>query len=225
MPLALLSWLFYMKQILLLLATCALPAYFAAAQTPTAPTPTAPAPGGEKSNWYIFNDTLATSVAPKPRPTPVARPAQPKAPAAAADATPSGPAPFSTQGPTYVPLDADTYRLIDRYAIRYGPDSLNDPHTSVRPYTRAGVARLGERLLSPDSAAWGPGMLSRADRFNAQYLLKDNWPSSPQGTALNQSAKPILTYFYRDQTDLYSVQTKDFTLRVNPVLQIGRAHV
>lgn len=218
MPLALLSWLFYMKQILLLLATCALPAYFAAAQTPTAPTPTAPAPGGEKSNWYIFNDTLATSVAPKPRPTPVARPAQPKAPAAAADATPSGPAPFSTQGPTYVPLDADTYRLIDRYAIRYGPDSLNDPHTSVRPYTRAGVARLGERLLSPDSAAWGPGMLSRADRFNAQYLLKDNWPSSPQGTALNQSAKPILTYFYRDQTDLYSVQTKDFTLRVNPVL-------
>ena len=208
-----------MKQILLLLATCALPAYFAAAQTPTAPvpTPTTPAPGSEKSNWYIFNDTLAAPVAPKPRPTPMARPAQPKAPVAA-DAAPSGPAPFSTQGPTYVPLDADTYRLIDRYAIKYGPDSLNDPHTSVRPYTRAGAARLGERLLSSDSAAWGPGTLSRADRFNAQYLLKDNWPSSPQGTALNQSAKPILTYFYRDQTDLYSVQTKDFTLRVNPVL-------
>lgn len=209
-----------MKQILLLLATCALPAGFAAAQTPTAPppapVPTAPAPGGEKSNWYIFNDTLAAPRAPKPRPAPASRPAQP-APAAVADA-PRGPAPFSTQGPTYVPLDADTYRLIDRYAIKYGPDSLNDPHTSVRPYTRAGVARVGERLLSPDSAAWGPGTLSRADRFNAQYLLKDNWPSTPQGTALNQSARPILTYFYRDQTDLYSVQTKDFTLRVNPVL-------
>ncbi|WP_141765612.1 capsule assembly Wzi family protein [Hymenobacter coccineus] len=137
---------------------------------------------------------------------------------ARAPAAPASPAPFSTQGPTYVPLDSDIYRLIDRYAIKYGPDSLNDPHTSVRPYTRAGVARLGERLLSPDSTGVGPGTLSRADRFNAQYLLKDNWPSSPQGTAINQSTKPILTYFYRDQTDLYSVQTKDFTLRVNPVL-------
>ncbi|MGI4883819.1 MAG: capsule assembly Wzi family protein [Janthinobacterium lividum] len=117
-----------------------------------------------------------------------------------------------------MPLDADTYRLIDRYAIKYGPDSLNDPHTSVRPYTRAGVARLGERLLSPDSAAGGPGTLSRADRFNAQYLLKDNWMYSALGEALNKSKQPILTYFYRDQTDLYHVQTKDFSFRLNPVL-------
>ncbi len=179
-----------MQKILLLLATCALTAGRATAQTPTAPTPSA---GHEKSNWYVFSDTLAVPTLPDP-------------------------APFSTQGPTYVPLDPNVYRLIDRYAIKYGPDGEQDPHTSVRPYTRAAAARLGERLLSPDSAAQGPGSLSRADRFNAQYLLKDNWANSPQGTAVNQSEKPILTYFYRDQTDLYSVQTKDFTLRVNPVL-------
>ena len=128
----------------------------------------------------------------------------------------------TTQGSTYVPLDPDIYRLIDRYAIKFGPDSLSDPHTSVRPYTRTAAAHLGERLLSPDTAA-ATGGLSRADRFNAQYLLKDNWANTAQGPALNASPKPFLTYFYRDQTDLYHIQTKDFTLRVNPValLQAG----
>ncbi|TDN37813.1 hypothetical protein A8B98_04260 [Hymenobacter sp. UV11] len=115
------------------------------------------------------------------------------------------------QGPLYVPLDPNTYRLIDRYAIKYGPDSLHDPHTSVRPYTRSAVGHLGERLL--DGAD-----LSAADRFNAQYLVKDNWMFSATGDSLNQSQRPFLTYFYRDQTDLYSVQTKDFSFRLNPVL-------
>ncbi|OGX82682.1 hypothetical protein BEN47_04600 [Hymenobacter lapidarius] len=129
----------------------------------------------------------------------------------------------TTQGANYVPLDADTYRLIDRYAIKFGPDAFNDPHTSVRPYTRAAAARLGERVLSPDSASQGI-TLSAADRFNAEYLLKDNWMNSAQGAALNESAKPLLTNFYRNQTDLFHVQTDGFALRVNPValLQVGR---
>lgn len=213
-----------MHKILLLLATCALAAGHAAAQTPTVPIPAptnTPAAGDEKSNWYIFNDTLVTPAAQKPIPAQLAPPASPARPTVPAVIAAPIAVPFSTQGATYVPLDPDTYRLIDRYAIKFGPDSLNDPHTSVRPYTRAAAARLGERLLSPDSTAQGPGTLSRADRFNAQYLLKDNWPNSPHGTAFNQSTKPILTYFYRDQTDLYSVQTKDFTLRVNPVLLLS----
>jgi hypothetical protein len=122
------------------------------------------------------------------------------------------------QGALYVPLDPNTYRLLDRYAIKYGSDSLRDPHTSARPYTRAAAAHLGERLLSGDSLTYSQGTLSRADRFNAQYLLKDNWMYSALGDSLNQSQRPVLTYFYRDQTDLYHVQTKDFTFRLNPVL-------
>ncbi|MBH8569856.1 hypothetical protein I7W91_13255 [Hymenobacter sp. BT584] len=125
----------------------------------------------------------------------------------------------TTQGTNYVPYDPDTYRLIDRYAIKFGADALHDPHTSVRPYTRAGVAHLGERMLSADSAqTYRAGSLSRADRFNAQYLLKDNWANSARGEALNQSKQPFLNYFYRDQTDLYHAVVRDFMLRVNPVL-------
>jgi len=140
----------------------------------------------------------------------VAAPTPPAAPAQAA-LNPARRA-REYQGALYVPLDVNTYRLLDRYAIKYGPDSLRDPYTANRPYTRAAAASLGERVRSGDQA------LSAADRFNAEYLLKDNWLYSPLGDSLNVSRQPILKYFYRDQTDLYHVQTRDFSLRVNPVL-------
>ncbi|MGI4742315.1 MAG: capsule assembly Wzi family protein [Janthinobacterium lividum] len=183
-----------------------------AAQT-TAPPPTTPPSGS--ANWYIFNQPLPEGKAAKVTTKAVkATPAPHRAPAASAADVRSR----EFQGALYVPLDVNTYRLIDRYAIKYGPDSLQDPHTSARPYTRAAAAHLAERLLSGDSLTYSQGSLSRADRFNAQYLLKDSWMYSALGDSLNVSPRPVLTYFYRDQTDLYHVQTKDFTFRLNPVL-------
>ncbi len=211
---------------------CGLLAGQALAQTPTAP------PTPNSANWYIFDKPLPenkvdkkdlkeiqevkTPASPAPEtaaapatapPTPVAPPARPTAAPRPREARS-----YEYQGALYVPLDPNTYRLIDRYAIKYGPDSLQDPHTSARPYTRAASAHLGERLLGGDSLLYSQGALSRADRFNAQYLLKDNWMFSARGDSLNESKQPILTYFYRDQTDLYHVQTKDFVFRLNPVL-------
>ena len=197
-----------------------------AATAQTVPAPTAPtAPAAEKSPWLIFDQPLDSVSGTRHRRVAREKPMRPApAPGAAPRATAPRPARVSrngfeaTQGATYVPLDPDTYRLIDRYAIKFGSDSLRDPHTSVRPYTRVAAAHLGERMLGPDSAqASRNGSLSRADRFNAQYLLKDNWANSAQGNDLNQSARPFLNYFYRDQTDFYHVDSKDFMLRVNPV--------
>jgi hypothetical protein len=185
-----------------------------AAQTTPAPAPTPPAAGS--ANWYIFNQPLPEGKAAKVTTKAIkAAPAPRRAPATRA-AGPDRSREF--QGALYVPLDVNTYRLIDRYAIKYGPDSLQDPHTSARPYTRAATAHLAERLLSGDSLTYSQGSLSRADRFNAQYLLKDNWMYSALGDSLNVSPRPVLTYFYRNQTDLYHVQTPDFTFRLNPVL-------
>ena len=213
----------------------------------TTPAPTQPSPN--TTNWYIFDQPLpedpktktdrgnrpvkTDTPAPAPAPAPTALPPAPATepvPAAAvlAPATPAPPVSASPaprgvrrvreyQGSLYVPLDVNTYRLLDRYAIRYGPDSLQDPHTSVRPYTRAAAAGLGERVLE------GGEPLSAADRFNAEYLLKDNWLYSPQGDSLNVSKKPILKYFYRDQTDFYHVRTHDFAFRLNPVLLLQGA--
>ncbi|WBO83603.1 hypothetical protein [Hymenobacter yonginensis] len=127
--------------------------------------------------------------------------------------------PNYTQGSTTVPLDADVYRMIDRYAILYGTDSIYQLHTSVRPYPRAAVARLAERMLA-DSAN-----LSAQDRFNAEYLLRDNWNYTSRATAVNRRPQPRLKYFYERHSDLYSVATPDFTLRVNPVagLSLGNS--
>ena len=217
-----------MRKALLLPSLSLLLAGQLAAQTVPAPASAPPAAvKAEKSPWLIFDQPLdslpaARSKAAREKPlrdTPV------RATAGQANPPRSANQVEATQGATYVPLDPDTYRLIDRYAIKFGSDSLHDPHTSVRPYTRAGVARLGERMLSADSTqAYRVGSLSRADRFNAQYLLKDNWANSALGNDRNQSARPFLNYFYRDQTDFYHVDNPDFTLRVNPVvlLQAGR---
>ncbi|KAA9331619.1 capsule assembly Wzi family protein [Hymenobacter busanensis] len=147
------------------------------------------------------------------------------------------------QAPVYVPLDHEVYRLIDRYAIKFGADSLGDIHTSNRPYNRAAVARLAERIYPTSSGTRNTpndtypkdvGTLelgsrgerrSGPDRFNARYLLRDNWQyvTNPENRAQNVSQKPLLKRFYRNPADLYSVDTEDFTLRVNPVahFQLG----
>jgi hypothetical protein len=189
-----------------------------AAQT----TPPTTAPQPNSADWYIFNKPLPDQ--PKVQDTEPTQAAPLRAYGRRAVRTARAP----YQGSLYVPLDPNTYRLLDRYAIKYGPDSLQDPHTSVRPYTRAAAAYLGERLLgesAPDEAVGEDALLnprkstlSRADLFNAQYLLKDNWMFAAQGDSLNRSPQPFLTYFYRNQTDFYTVNTKDFALRINPVL-------
>ncbi|GAA3952608.1 hypothetical protein [Hymenobacter algoricola] len=173
-------------------------------------------------------DTPAVAPAPAPagtEPAPNIASPPPAAGSAPAVSAPVPPAPKmrysgrATQGSTYVPLDQDVYRLIDRYAIKYGSDSLGDPHTSVRPYHRAGVARLGERILSEDNAAG----LSAADQFNATYLLRDNWEYTDAASTVNQRPRPVFKYFYTNQSDVFHVAKPDFTLRVNPVagLQAG----
>jgi hypothetical protein len=184
------------KLLLLLLPVCTLLPRYTLAQTAPAPTTT----DNKEKVWMIFD-----------HPVPSLTTGEEMSPA--------------MQGPTFVPLDQDTYRLIDRYAIKYGADSLHDPYTAVRPYHRRGVARLAQRMLQDSSSA----QLSAADRFNAEYLLRDNWNYTPkaQYDNLNRSKRPFLQHFYQNQSDLYSVNTEDFTLRVNPVLllQAGKDNV
>ncbi len=120
-----------------------------------------------------------------------------------------------------VPLDADTYRLIDRYAIRYGA-AVPSLHTSLKPYGRTQVAQLAEAIESSlPSTDTSVTMLGRADDFNLRWLRRDNWNSSTFPAERNPGY--IKGTFFERPADLYSVQTPDsaFTLRVNPVLYLG----
>lgn len=107
----------------------------------------------------------------------------------------------------YMPYNPDTYHLIDRNQIKYG-DQVPEMHTAVRPYGRQDVAALAE--ISAQNAR------TASDAFNAAYLLNDNWNYTNREQ--NDSRKPIFNYFYRNKTDLYHVESEDFTLRVNPVI-------
>lgn len=110
---------------------------------------------------------------------------------------------------TYVPYDPDIYRLIDRYQILYG-NQLPEFHTAVRPIGRQDVAKLAELSAQNSSNA--------VDAFNNTYLLNDNWNYTEQDS--NTSKYIFLKHFYKNKTDLYHYQSKDFTLRVNPVLHL-----
>jgi hypothetical protein len=107
----------------------------------------------------------------------------------------------------YVPYNRDVYHIIDRYQIKYG-DQVSSLQTAVRPFGRQDVAKLAE--VSAQNS------LSATDQYNTQYLLSDNWNYTDQED--NETNRPILKYFNRNKTDIYHYESKDFTLRVNPVL-------
>ena len=207
-----------------------------AAQTVPVPasTPASPPAKEEKSPWLIFDQPLdslpaARSKAVREKPMRDAVTITPTRMAAPERTiTRSTNKVESTQGATYVPLDPDTYRLLDRYAIKFGPDAEGDPHTSVRPYTRAAAARLGVRMTYADNdstATYGRDQtlrstFSEADKFNAAYLLRDNWMNANVVLKPDQGLSPVRDYFHGvgSTSDLYYHVSKDFMLRVNPVL-------
>ncbi|MBC5994686.1 hypothetical protein [Pontibacter cellulosilyticus] len=114
---------------------------------------------------------------------------------------------------TYVPYNRDVYHWIDRYQILYG-DQVPSLQTAVHPYGRQDVADLAE--VSARNAR------TAVDAFNTQYLLNDNWNYTNQED--NNSDRPVLKYFYQNKTDLYHIESNDFTLRVNPVLHLELGH-
>lgn len=119
---------------------------------------------------------------------------------------------------TYVPYDPEIYRLIDRYQILYGNQPIGNEqpglHPAVRPFGRKDVAQLAE--ISARNAQ------TSVDRYNTDYLLNDNWNYTDKEN--NNSARPIFNTFYKNQTDLFHYEGRDFVLRVNPVLHLEVGH-
>ena len=109
----------------------------------------------------------------------------------------------------YAPLNKDYYNLVDRYEIK-NTDFVNRLHTSYKEYRRSDIISLLD-TLQKDSISF-----SSQDQFNLDYLYNDNWQYSEKKTYLSKN--PIFKHFYKTKADLYSVNTKDFKLRVNPVI-------
>ncbi len=111
------------------------------------------------------------------------------------------------QSPT-ITLNRDYYHLLDRYEIL----QQNAPAgflSSAKPYARLEVAAFADSLLASGN------FTSRQDQFNLMYLLNDNWEFANQED--NLSKKPFLKRFYKNKTDLWSIDDKDAVIRVNPI--------
>lgn len=109
---------------------------------------------------------------------------------------------------SYVPLNTESYRMIDRFDIRYNK-ILPIPHSSVKPYNRTGVAEYAEAMYNSNID------VKKADIHNLKYLMNDNaeWVDS-----FSTKNKPLLKIFYREKASLLHASTKAFEVRINPVV-------
>ena len=119
---------------------------------------------------------------------------------------------------TYLYDGAKEYKLIDRLEIKQQANTgLN--FTTMKPYSRKFVVQQAEFI---DSASQKSNFkLTKIDRYNLNSLLMNNseWVTGSQQGFL--SKKPLFKSFYKTKSNLLEVNTKDFFLVVNPVLQLN----
>ncbi len=115
----------------------------------------------------------------------------------------------------YAPLNPDYYYLIDRMDIQGASGNI---FTSVKPYLRNDIAAMADMALS-DSGKLAH-RLSKVDRLNLQYLQHDNWEWSHNKDSGN-SAHKFIWNLYKKRNDFFAVNTKDFQLQLNPVIDFS----
>ncbi len=118
---------------------------------------------------------------------------------------------------SYLPLGSKDYKLLDRLEIKSGNPNLN--YSTVKPYNRRLVTKEVEDIDSLNAAGDNTSLhLTQIDKYNIQSFLMNNSEWSKPLESYN-SKKPILKSFYKTKGNFYEVNTKDFFLAVNPVIQ------
>ncbi|RYG54763.1 MAG: hypothetical protein EOO01_00550, partial [Chitinophagaceae bacterium] len=132
---------------------------------------------------------------------------------------------------TYIPQGSKEYHMIDRLQIKQMKNTgLN--FSSVKPFNRKYVvqeiefidsARHGyvDSLGADKFASWTDMNLTSIDEYNIRSILMNNseWVTGSRSDF--ESRKPILNHFYKTKTNMLEVNTPDFFLAVNPVLQLN----
>ena len=121
---------------------------------------------------------------------------------------------------TFIPEGSKAYDFIDRLEIkqRINPE-LN--FSSLKPYSRKSLVPVVEAI---DSANRINGVsLTAIDQYDLNSFLMDNseWVTGSKEIFL--SKKPIWKSFYITKPNLFEVDTKDFYLAVNPVINFKTA--
>src|SRR6185312_14112300 len=123
---------------------------------------------------------------------------------------------------TYLPEGSKQYHILDRLEIKNGQNTeLN--FSTQKPYSRRSVVQEAEYIDSVNKEMGSKINLTSIDEYNLHSVLMDNseWVTGSKESF--QSKKSLWNTFYTTKPNLLEVDTKDFFLAVNPVLdlQIG----
>src|SRR5882757_2350749 len=136
---------------------------------------------------------------------------------------------FASAQSTYLNQGSKDIHFVDRLEIKQQTNTdLN--FSTLRPFSRRFIVRQAEfidsaRLGYTDSSGqdkyktWNSQDLTPVDEYNLHSFLMNNseWVTMPREDFM--SKKPILRSFYKTKTNLLEVNTKDFFLAANPVIQ------
>jgi hypothetical protein len=121
---------------------------------------------------------------------------------------------------TYIQEGSKSYDFIDRLEIKQQTNpELN--FSSLKPYSRKSIVPAIERI---DSMGRINGSnLTPIDEYNLNSFLMNNseWVSGSKESFL--SKKPFWKSFYVTKPNLFEVNTKDFFLAVNPIINFQTA--
>ncbi|MBK7958718.1 MAG: hypothetical protein IPK03_11815 [Bacteroidetes bacterium] len=117
---------------------------------------------------------------------------------------------------SYIPLQSESYHLLDRMDI-LDDSNFTGMHMGIKPFDRAKIFRPYQKDSFNNSTMVDNG--SRDD-FNRNYLYKDNMEWNG-GRPISPVQKPLLKVFYKEEASLLVFNDKDFTLRINPVIQLA----
>lgn len=134
----------------------------------------------------------------------------------------------------YLPEGSKEYQIIDRIEIK-AKQNTNLNFSSLKPFNRKYVveelefidnARMGlmDSLGADKFKEWTDINFTSVDVYNRNRVLMNSseWVKNKHEGFLSQ--RPVLRYFYITKPNMYEVNTKDFFLAVNPVLQLNLSH-
>lgn len=108
-----------------------------------------------------------------------------------------------------IPLHAPTYHILERLEILSGQQSPIHPELKFFPRQDA-----ADYAVALDTQA---GNLSRRDRADLQYIFDDNNDCVTDTGLCRHNQKGLFGVFYKTPANLFEVNAKDFSLRVNPM--------
>ncbi len=121
---------------------------------------------------------------------------------------------YSKAQSTYFSQESNDYHFIDRLEIKH--QSINHFNFSVaKPYNRKYVVEEVSLLDSQNQVS-----INSIDQYNLQHLYFNNSEWTNKHLDYFKSKTPLLKTFYNSKANFFEVNSKDFFLAVNPIINV-----